>query len=210
MITYVESNFILEVALFQEESREANQILELAEQKRIELVFPTFSLSEPFSTITFRDINRKRLAEEMRRETDQLGRSRGKEGVASDLGEAAITLLEVTRTQTNNVESTEKRMLEAGRLIPLDKAIFQRGLDFEKDYGLDPKDAIIYASIISDLEPRPNEIEKCFVTRDRKLWVPGMKSEMSRLRCSVLFSFRDALDFITNKLAAQPSHPAIH
>lgn len=44
MIVYVESNFILEIVLAQEESNSANQILSLAEQNRINLVCPSFSI----------------------------------------------------------------------------------------------------------------------------------------------------------------------
>ena len=48
MIVYVESNFVLEVALGQEESPSAESILVLAESSKIELVFPGFSLKETY------------------------------------------------------------------------------------------------------------------------------------------------------------------
>src|SRR5881394_3448686 len=46
LIAYIESNFVLELALEQEEAPAAQKILELAEKGRIELAFPTFALSE--------------------------------------------------------------------------------------------------------------------------------------------------------------------
>lgn len=51
MIIYVESNFILELVLAQEESTSAEQILDLAEKNLIKLVLPSFSMMEPFWTI---------------------------------------------------------------------------------------------------------------------------------------------------------------
>ena len=51
MIVYVETNFVLEIAREQEQVESANQILILAEQGKIELAFPSFTISEPFSTI---------------------------------------------------------------------------------------------------------------------------------------------------------------
>lgn len=48
MIVYVESNFVLELALGQEQSASAEAILALAEAKKIELVVLGFALSEPF------------------------------------------------------------------------------------------------------------------------------------------------------------------
>lgn len=51
MIVYVETNFVLEIAREQEQVVSANKILALAEEGKIELAFPAFTLSEPFSTI---------------------------------------------------------------------------------------------------------------------------------------------------------------
>jgi hypothetical protein len=42
MIVYVESNFCLELAFQQEQEAQAEQILQLAEAGRVELVFPIF------------------------------------------------------------------------------------------------------------------------------------------------------------------------
>ena len=51
MIVYVETKFVLEIAREQEQVVSANKILMLAEQGKIELAFPGFTRSEPFSTI---------------------------------------------------------------------------------------------------------------------------------------------------------------
>ena len=48
MIVYVESNFVLELAFLQEESEDCSEILQLAEAQRIELVFPSFCVGEPY------------------------------------------------------------------------------------------------------------------------------------------------------------------
>ena len=46
MIAYVESNFCLELAFQQEEEVQAEEILQLAEGGRFELVFPQFAVCE--------------------------------------------------------------------------------------------------------------------------------------------------------------------
>jgi hypothetical protein len=51
MIVYVESNFVLEMALEQEQLVAAEAILSLAENNKIKLVFPSFVLSEPFEGV---------------------------------------------------------------------------------------------------------------------------------------------------------------
>ena len=60
MIVYIESNFILEIVLQQKEALAAEDILKLAESNKIELVFPSFALSEPFSTIMHIQSERRR------------------------------------------------------------------------------------------------------------------------------------------------------
>lgn len=54
MIVYVESNFVLEIALGQEENAEARRILNLAHEALVEIAVPSFALCEPFGTITQR------------------------------------------------------------------------------------------------------------------------------------------------------------
>lgn len=49
---YVESNFVLEIALGQEELTAAERLLVAAEQGAIELALPVFALSEPFARVT--------------------------------------------------------------------------------------------------------------------------------------------------------------
>ena len=51
IVVYIESNFVLEIALEQEQSSAASSILSLAEYHQIELAYPSFILSEPFECI---------------------------------------------------------------------------------------------------------------------------------------------------------------
>ena len=54
MIVYVESNFVLELALLQEEHDSCDAIIMLAETRDIELVVPAFSLAEPYEALVRR------------------------------------------------------------------------------------------------------------------------------------------------------------
>jgi hypothetical protein len=62
MIVYVESNFVLEIALGQEQATSAEALLAFSESRSIELVLPSLTLTEPFSTVTHRDCDRRKLA----------------------------------------------------------------------------------------------------------------------------------------------------
>ena len=75
MIAYVESNFILEIALGQEQSQFAQGLVQLAERGDIEIAFPSFALSEPFSTISQRGRARRQLYSSLTNQLNDLARS---------------------------------------------------------------------------------------------------------------------------------------
>ena len=72
MNVYVESNFVLELALAQEQFESCEKILSLCEAGRIRLVVPAFSLAEPNETLARRKKQRKRMKEEFDLELDRL------------------------------------------------------------------------------------------------------------------------------------------
>lgn len=62
MRVYVESNFVLEQALQQEQCEACESILQLASAGRISLCVPAFSLAEPHQALTLKDKARNRLS----------------------------------------------------------------------------------------------------------------------------------------------------
>ncbi len=75
MIAYVESNFVLQLALGQEEAETSEAILQLAEQDAFRLVVPALAIWEPFSTISFRRLERDRIYRTLKAELELLRRS---------------------------------------------------------------------------------------------------------------------------------------
>ena len=51
MRLYVESNFILEIALYQADAEAALEIMQQAATDRVELAVPQFALCEPITTV---------------------------------------------------------------------------------------------------------------------------------------------------------------
>ena len=72
MNVYVESNFVLELALLQEQSRSCEEILGLAEDGRIQLVVPAYSLIEPYETLIRTGMNRRRIWSELNNQIGQI------------------------------------------------------------------------------------------------------------------------------------------
>lgn len=75
MNIYVETNFILEIALLQEESEYCREILDICENGKAKLIMPAFSLGEPYDTLVRRWKSRKQLSESLASEISQLSRS---------------------------------------------------------------------------------------------------------------------------------------
>lgn len=65
MKVYVETNFVLELALEQAQHESCEQLLRLSEGGRIELVIPAYSLVEPHETLRRRHLNRERFKVEL-------------------------------------------------------------------------------------------------------------------------------------------------
>lgn len=75
MIVYVESNFVVEIALEQEDAAAALDILSEAERHNVTLAIPEFSITEPISTVTTRGRNRQRLSATLNDQVRELSRS---------------------------------------------------------------------------------------------------------------------------------------
>jgi len=192
VIVYVESNFILEVALGQEQSSDAEWILTLAEQRRIELVFPGFALSEPFSTITHRGRERKRLCSSLTEHLRQLQRSQPHQDVVKNLLFAPIVLGEIERKEIDLLESTTKRVLFAGTVVELTVVTFDRAVRYERQYGLSPQDSIILSAVMNDLEARARPSSKYFISRNWKdFGDPGILAELKAQNCNYLEGFAE-------------------
>ena len=75
MTVYVESNFVLEHALEQEECESCADIIRLALDRRVTLAIPAFSLAEPHQAIAAKAKARLRLGDELRIHLGELARS---------------------------------------------------------------------------------------------------------------------------------------
>src|SRR4051812_8314372 len=104
MLVYVESNFVLELALWQEQSDAAKLILQRAESGQLQLAFPAFSLSEPYHTLIRRERDRKALIRSINEQMGQLSRSSAHRSAATNVGPAMLSLAGVHRTEMNELE----------------------------------------------------------------------------------------------------------
>lgn len=202
MIVYVESNFVLEVALEQEQSASAEAILKLAESSKIVLTFPGFALSEPFATVMHRNKERVELHNRMTVTLGQLRRSESHKQTIHDLQPLLLILKNAVNREFDLLHLTVARLLRAGTSIDLDSFILEQALNYQEQFGFKPQDSIIYSTVIADMQRRASTEGKCFLSRDKEAFStnPGIKPELAAYNCRYIGSFAQGLDFIQHAL----------
>lgn len=193
MIVYVESNFVLELALRQEEHEACQQILRGAETGRIQLVVPAFSLAEPYETWHRRAREREDLRDRLESELRQLFRSEHYAQVLE--GSTRITGL-LTRSldeDKKRVDGVCRRLTSVATVVSLDDQAVGRSLDVQETLDLSPQDAFVYASVVAHLRTTPPDEPKIFVTRDPDDFAtPEVEDHLEEFGASLLPSFSDA------------------
>ena len=201
MIVYVESNFVLELALGQEQAQDAEAILKLAEEKHIELAFPGFALSEPFATLDHQHKEQSRLSKSLADMLRQLQRSAPHRATVSTMSGMPGALAGIARLESDRLQETIRRLLDAGTCLRLDGATFHEAMAAQPRFDLSPQDSVIYAVMIADLRTRPPGEPKCFISRNWKDFRnPDILNELRTYQCVYAESFAEGLAIIT----AQP------
>ena len=202
--TYLETNFILELAFAQEQNDSCNKILEFAESGRIKIVLPAFSVGECFETLVRRHKERKALQNQINTQTNQLQRSFGYGQESQQLKDFNGLLIRINETDEERMDSILSRILNVSEIIPLDKNVVQVANRYRKQFKLAYQDSIVFASIISHLNSF-KQGESCFLNRNSSDFNdPDIHQALSDHDCKLLFRFDSGIQFI---LGHAPLHP---
>ena len=190
MIVYVESNFVLELALVQEQAQDAELILKAAERGAIDLAIPDVSLSEPFSTTLLRSRTRERVVTQLNQQIQDLNRSPRTAAQTAALQPIPALLQQLDADEHLAVFTVAERLLRAGRSLRLDTATLAKARAFQTQFGLMPIDAIIVSAVLIDLAQQSHPSDHWFVSRNwRDFDDPGLRAELARFNCSYAESF---------------------
>jgi predicted nucleic acid-binding protein len=196
MRVYVESNFILEMALLQEHHTSCEAILALAEEGGVTLVFPAFSVAEPYHTFHRRQKDRQDLQARLLSEFTQIGRSKPYEEAARNSSEVVALLAKSGEEYRSLLERVMARILRCAVIVPIDAHIHAEALTVQSDMGLEPPDAIIYASLRRDMASHP-DVAKCFLNSNSKdFLVPEIANELASLNCVLIPQFANGLAYM--------------
>ena len=152
MIVYVESNFIIETAYEQEQADACEEIIALAEAKKIVLAMPAFCLAEPYETSAHSVKARRALTERLNVEIRELSRSRAYQVVVTQFQGIGQFLVDSADEQKSRLDTTIQRMFHCATVIPLDQAAISHGFNIRAIHSLSPQDALIYGSIRESMQ----------------------------------------------------------
>jgi hypothetical protein len=203
MIVLVESNFVLELAFRQEEVAQTERLMELAAQRRIELVIPGCALFEPFETLIRRRQERRDTLRDFRREVLQLSRSQHFPAISETSEAVAATFAKSVETEAAGVDSAISRILDCADVIPLTKEVMRHSIRIREQFEFEPQDAVVFASVDLYLSERA-KAESVFANRDSgDFAVPDVEERLGALNCKLLSTFAKAVDMIEPRKGAE-------
>ena len=200
MNVYVESNFVLELALLQEQWESCEEVLKLCEADRAQLIVPAFCLAEPFETLTRRQKERRKTGEKINRELDQLDRTRAYSGQIGGFRELTDFLIESAEEDDRRLKDVSSRLLHMAEVIPLDASVLISSAEYRSRHGFSPQDALVYASILSHLESASRQTS-CFLNRDRDFDDDDVVEELRGFGCELISRFGQGHRFIIDSVS---------
>lgn len=196
MIVYVESNFVLELALEQEQYKSCEEIISICESDEIKLVIPAFCIAEPYETLGRRANERTQMKTSLRNVLRLLSRSQSYQQEVTALQEVGNLLIRSIEDEQQRLHQTFERILKIAEIIPLEQTILTSAAKFQSGLRLKPPDAIVYASVSHHLKANDKE-DKCFLNRNSKDFDnPDIESDLDGYGCKMLFRFDSGCAYI--------------
>ena len=199
MNVYVESNFVLELSLLQEQWESCEEIVELYEAERVHLVVPAYSLAEPYGTLTRRQKRRRKIKRKVDPELEQMARTEIYTEQLYGFRELADFLIKSAEDDDKRLKVVCSRLLQVAEVISLDSSILTASTEYQIRHGFSPQDALVYASILSHLE-RDSSRVSCFLNRDKDFDDQDVVGELSGLGCELFFDFDAGYRFVVDIL----------
>lgn len=203
MNVYVESNFVLELSLRQEDHAACQEILSLCESGMARLVVPAYCLMEPYETLGRRQSDRRDLKSTLDRQFRQIARTDLYRDQLGELERATTLLVKSANEDLSRLESVRSRLRECAKLVPLDGDVLARAGIEQVAHLLSAQDAVVYASILLHLER--SAAVGCFVTRDADFGDQEIKRALGERNCRLLIGFEAGLEFLRRPRSSERS-----
>lgn len=201
MRAYVESNFVLELVLEQEQHQACEEIVRLAETGTIELVIPALGLIEPFMTLHRRRRELDEVARTVKKHLRQIARTASLTAAAasSDVEELFGTS---NRKARQRYDEIRLRLARTAAVLPLTDGSLRAAEKLRAQYGFELPDATIFAAILHDL--RRGGSSSCFLNRNtHDFREAALVTLLAQHACTLLGSFDAGLAFMRSRIASE-------
>jgi predicted nucleic acid-binding protein len=196
VIVYIESNFILELALQQELQDSCEDILRLCEAGDAKLVIPSFCLTEPYDTLRRRQAQRQEMKKALDKEFRQLARTASLNKRLGDFRDLTSLLIDSADEEMKRLDEVSARILGIAEIVPVDASVLAAAVQHRVANGLSPQDAVVYASILSHLH-HSSPKASCFITADREDFDdPDLVEELARAQCKLIPRFDHGYQYL--------------
>lgn len=200
MNLYVESNFVLELALVQEQHASCEEIVCLSEAREVRLVVPAYSLVEPYETLVRRHRQRKQMKADLDTELGQLTRTAAYSQRLAGFQSLTALLIESANEEAKRLEGVRERLLRTCEIIALETSTLISAARYQIDHDLSPQDALVYASVLSHLTTSASP-GSCFLNRNSKDFDdPDIVDELKRHGCTLIPRFDDGLEYVRSHM----------
>ena len=196
MKVYVESNFVLEIALRQEQHLSCEGIFRLCESAAIQLAIPSYSLIEPYETLIRHHQQRKRIKTDLDNEFQQIARTASYSQRLQGFQDLTVLLIDSADEEVKGLERVCEQLLKIAKIIPLQAKTLAAAMHYQRKHDLKPQDAVVYASVLEDLNSA-TPARSCFLNRNSKDFDdPDIVEELAKKNCKLLPRFDSGYDYI--------------
>jgi predicted nucleic acid-binding protein len=197
---YVETNFILELTLEQEQSSGCEQILQLCEVGKVSLLIPAYSFTEPHEKLRRQAIRRQELQKTLNIESQQLSRTSSYSNQIDLIQDVARLMSKSIEDERTRFNQCRERLLRVAEVISLSSAILSEAATCETTYGLTPQDSLIYASVIDHLR-QDTPSQSCFLNRNFKDFdSPDIIDSLNVFNCRMIPRFDHGYRFVLSQV----------
>jgi predicted nucleic acid-binding protein len=199
VIVYIESTFLLRLALLQERHASCDDILGLCETGDARLVIPSFCLTEPYDNLRRRQAQRQEMKLALDEEFKQLAPTSSLTKRLGDFRDLTSLLIDSADEEIKRLDEVSARVLGTAEVIPVDGSVLNAAKRHRDANDLSFQDAVVYASILSHLDRFAPEAS-CFIDEDKDFSDPDLVKELAQRRCKLIFRFDHGLEHLRDSL----------
>lgn len=207
MIVAVESNFVLEMALRQDEVADCERLIALAREGAIRLAIPACSLFEPYETLVRRRKQREAIFQKLRDELRELARTEAYAHLSETSKTVTRALAESAEIQAKALDNTVISLAGVATVIPLTAEVMRNAVNAPLAFSLSPQDSVVFASTDLYLKEQ-GQGEKVFATKNsRDFLSDDVEDWFRRYNCKVLATFSATRQYVEHTLANPQAPP---